>query len=197
MTAFFKVMVVGVLATAGVLAANTISAIGKEVKTGNVLLAQTPVQSESIALPIALPEMAVINLKKGGSQSGQVIGIDTQGQKLTIQRNKKTYLISLNQIEKVAFRNSAKAYRTDGRIIIRGERQRYTAKVMTWSGLPLDTLRIKNPVQGQAEVKLGPPVVSSDLLSGIQSVAKDRQYVVDQIQFNPQKRTMTIQATPY
>jgi len=34
-------------------------------------------------------------------------------------------------------------------------------------------------------------------LQGIQSVARNRQYVVDEIQFDSQQRTITILATPY
>jgi len=198
MKAFIKLMVVGFLATAAGLAENTSSAIGNEVKTGNFLLAQAPVKVQAVALPVALPDLADIYLKGGESRSGRVIGIDAKGQTLLIQRSGSAPAsISLSKIEKVAFRNAAVAYRSDGRQIIRGERQRPTGKPVNWNGIPLDTFSIKDPNQGQAEVKLGPPVVTPERLSGIQSVAKDRQYVVDQIQFDPQKRTMTIQATPY
>ncbi|MCM0589351.1 MAG: hypothetical protein HEQ19_09705 [Gloeotrichia echinulata CP02] len=197
MKALFKLIVVGLLTTAAGLVGNNLSAIGKEIKTGNFLLAQTPVKTQTV--PVALPELADIFLKGGESSSGRVIGIDVKGQKLSIQRqgSSTTYIIRLSKIEKVVFRNVAKAYRTDGRQIIRGDRQRLTVKPDNWNGIPLDTFNIINPQQGQAQVKLGPPVVTSAKLSGILSVAKDRQYVVEQIQFNPQKKTMTIQATPY
>ncbi|BBD61593.1 hypothetical protein NIES2109_44260 [Nostoc sp. HK-01] len=196
MAAFLKVMFAGVLMTGGVLAANTISAIAKEVKTGNLLIAQTPAKSQVIALPIALPDSADISLKDGESVSGRVIKVDPQGQTLTIQRSSKTRSIPLNKIDKVLFKNAA-AYVTRVYPRMRGERKRPIGKPITWNGVPLNTFTIKNPVKGEAEVTLAPPVVSRAGLLGIQSVAKDRQYVVDQIQFNPQKRTMTIQATPY
>ncbi|XHR82862.1 MAG: hypothetical protein ACFKPT_00225 [Gloeotrichia echinulata GP01] len=197
MKALFKLIVVGLLTTAAGLVGNNLSAIGKEIKTGNFLLAQTPVKTETVA--VALPDLADIFLKGGESSSGRVIGIDVKGQKLSIQRqgSSTTYIIRLSKIEKVVFRNVAKAYRTDGRQIIRGDRQRLTVKPDNWNGIPLDTFNIINPQQGQAQVKLGPPVVTPAKLSGILSVAKDRQYVVEQIQFNLQKKTMTIQATPY
>ncbi len=198
MKAYFKLMVVGILATTAALAANTLSAIGNEVKTGNLLLAQAPVKAETVALPVALPELADIFLKGGESSSGRVIGIDAKGQTLLIQRSGSApSSIPLSKIQNIKFRNAAVAYRSDGRQIIRGDRQRPTGKPVNWNGIPLNTFSIKNPNQGQAEVKLGPPVVSAERLSGIQSVAKDRQYVVNQIQFDPQKKTMTIQATPY
>ncbi|MFK0729909.1 MAG: hypothetical protein ACIWVG_01745 [Gloeotrichia echinulata HAB0833] len=197
MKALFKLIVVGLLTTAAGLVGNNLSAIGKEIKTGNFLLAQTPVKTETVA--VALPDLADIFLKGGESSSGRVIGIDVKGQKLSIRRqgSSTSYIIPLSKIEKVVFKNVAKAYRTDGRQIIRGDRQRPTVKPDNWKGIPLDTFNIINPQQGQAQVKLGPPVVTPAKLSGILSVAKDRQYVVEQIQFNLQKKTMTIQATPY
>ncbi|MBE9209420.1 hypothetical protein IQ244_23545 [Nostoc sp. LEGE 06077] len=109
MAAFLKVMFAGVLMTGGVLAANTISAIAKEVKTGNLLLAQTPAKSQAIALPIALPDSAEISLKDGESLSGTVIKVDAQGQTLTIQRRSDTNTrsIPLSKIDKVLFKNAA------------------------------------------------------------------------------------------
>jgi len=196
MTTFLNVMLVGIL-SAVVLESSPVSAIGQEIKTENRLVAQTPVKSNAIALPIALPDLAKISLKGGASSSGRVVGIDAQAQTLQIQRGQKTGLIPLSQIQIVAFENSAIAYRKNGHPIMRGRDTRPQGKPETWSDLSLNNFRMKNPAQGQAEVKLGPPVVNSDLLRGIQSVAQDRQYVVEQIQFNPQKRTMTIQATPY
>ncbi|MBE9005567.1 hypothetical protein IQ259_11045 [Fortiea sp. LEGE XX443] len=196
MTTVFKVIFAGVLGTGALLAGNTISAIAKEVKTGNLLVAQAPVKLQAIALPIALPDFADISLKGGESLSGRVIEVDAQGQTLTIQRSSKTRSIPLGKIEKVKFKN-ASTYISRVPPIIRGEPKRPTGKQVTWNGVPVDTFKIKNPAKGEAEVTLAPPVVSRAELLGIKSVAKDRQYVVDQLQFDPQKRTMTIQATPY
>ncbi|BBD69974.1 hypothetical protein NIES4072_26890 [Nostoc commune NIES-4072] len=89
------------------------------------------------------------------------------------------------------------AYRSNKSPIIRGERDRPTGKLVTWSGIPINNFTVKNSTQGQAVVKLKPPVVSPAQLRGIQSVAKNRQYVVDEIQFNSPQRTITILATPY
>jgi len=132
-----------------------------------------------------------------GSSSGRVIGIDAKGQALSIQRNGKTATIPLSRIQKVVFKNGALVYRSNGRQIIRGERDRPTGKLVTWSGIPLNTFTVKDSTQGQAVVKLKPPVVSTAQLRGIQSVARNRQYVVNEIQFNSQQRTITILAKPY
>ncbi|MBW4565851.1 MAG: hypothetical protein KME32_33170 [Mojavia pulchra JT2-VF2] len=197
MKAFFQGWVVAILVMAAALAGNIQAVISKDVKTESFFLAQIPVKADELELIVALPELAEVILKKGESSSGRVIGIDAQGQALSIQRSGKTAMIPLSQIQKVVFKNGALVYRSNGRQIIRGERDRPIGKPVTWSGIPLNTFTVKNPTQGQAVVKLKPPVVSTAQLQGIQSVARNRQYVVDEIQFNSQQRTITILAKPY
>lgn len=197
MKAFFQRWVVAILVMATAIAGNIQAVISQDVKTGNLLLAQTPVNADELELAVALPELAEVILKGGESSSGQITGIDAQGEALSIQRSNKTATIPLSQIQKVVFKNGALVYRSNGRQIIRGERDRPTGKLVTWSGIPLNTFTVKNSTHGQAVVKLKPPVVSTAQLRGIQSVAKNRQYVVDEIQFNSQQRTITILATPY
>ncbi|MBG1259550.1 hypothetical protein F8S20_10635 [Nostoc sp. BAE] len=197
MKTFFQRWVVAILVMAAAIAGNMQAVISQDVKTGNLLLVQTPVNADELDLAVALPELAEVILKGGESSSGRVIGIDAQGQALSIQRNGKTATIPLSRIQKVVFKNGALVYRSNGRQIIRGERDRPTGKLVTWSGIPLNTFTVKNSTQGQAVVKLKPPVVSTAQLRGIQSVARNRQYVVDEIQFNSQQRTITILAKPY
>lgn len=197
MKAFFQGWVVAILVMAAAIAGNIQAVISQDVKTGNFLLAQTSVNADELELAVALPELAEVILKGGESSSGQITGIDAQGEALSIQRSGKTATIPLSQIKKVVFKNGALVYRSNGRQIIRGERDRPAGKLVTWSGIPLNTFTVKNSTQGQAVVKLKPPVVSTAQLRGIQSVARDRQYVVDEIQFNSQQRTITILAKPY
>ena len=197
MKTFFQRWVVAILVMAAALAGNIQAVISQNVKTENLLLAQTPVNADELDLAVALPELAEVILKGGDSRSGRVIGIDAQGQALSIQRNGKTATIPLSRIQKVVFKNGALVYRSNGRQIIRGERDRPTGKLVTWSGIPLNTFTVKDSTQGQAVVKLKPPVVSTAQLRGIQSVARNRQYVVNEIQFNSQQRTITILAKPY
>ncbi len=197
MKAFFQGWVVAILVMAAAIAGNIQAVISQDVKTGNLLLAQTPVNADELELAVALPELAEVIFKGGESSSGQITGIDAQGEILSIRRKDKTATIPLSQIQKVVFKNRALVYRSNGRQIIRGERDRPTGKTVTWSGIPLNTFTVKNPTQGQAVVKLKPPVVSTAQLRGIQSVARNWQYVVDEIQFNSQQRTITILAKPY
>jgi len=197
MKAFFQGWVVAILVMAATLAGNIQAVISKDVKMGNLLLAQTQIKADELELAVALPELAEVILKGGESSSGQITGIDAQAEALSIQRSGKTATIPLSQIQRVVFKNGALVYRSNGIQIIRGERNRPTGKPVTWSGIPLNTFTVKNPTQGQAVVKLKPPVVSTAQLQGIQSVARNRQYVVDEIQFNSQQRTITILAKPY
>ncbi|MDZ8029092.1 MAG: hypothetical protein RMX97_31020 [Nostoc sp. DedQUE11] len=197
MRTFFQGWIVAILVMAAALAGNIEAVISKDVKTENFLLAQTQIKADELELAVALPDLAEIVLKGGNSSSGRVVGIDANGELLSIQRSGKTGTIPLSQIQKVIFKNGALVYRRDGSQFIRGERNRSTGKAVTWSGIPLNAFTVKNPAQGQAVVKLKPPIVSTAKLQGIQSVARDRQYVVDEIQFNQQQRTLAIQAKPY
>jgi len=197
MKTFFQRWVVAILVMAAALAGNIQAVISQNVKTENLLLVQIPVNADELDLAVALPDLAEVILKGGESSSGRVIGIDAKGQALSIQRNGKTATIPLSRIQKVVFKNGALVYRSNGRQIIRGERDRPTGKLVTWSGIPLNTFTVKDSTQGKAVVKLKPPVVSTAQLRGIQSVARNRQYVVNEIQFNSQQKTITILATPY
>jgi hypothetical protein len=195
MKAFFKVWVVALLVTAAGWAGDNHATTSKDVETQNFLSAQAQVKVDEALVPVALPTDAEIFLKGGQSSSGRVTGIE--GQKLLIERGRSAGSIPLSQIEKVVFRDGALVYRSDGRQIIRGERERPVGRQATWSGIGLSAFRMQNANQGQAAVRLRPPIVSAAQLRGIRQVASDRQYVVDEMRFNSQQRTMTILATPY
>jgi hypothetical protein len=197
MKGFFNVLVVTLLAMAVGLARDTYAANSKDVELRNFRSAQAQVKADEVAVSIALPALADIFWKGGNSSSGQVMEIDAQEQTLSIQRSGRSASIRLSKIDKVVFKNGAAVYRSDGRQIIRGERERPVGSQETWSGVTLSTFDIQNPSQGLAVVRLSPPVVSTAKLRGIQQVARDRQYVVDEIRFNPEQGTMTILATPY
>ena len=108
MKAFFQRWVVAILVMAAAIAGNIEAVISQDVKTGNLLLAQTPVNTDELELAVALPELAEIILNGGESSSGRVIGIDAQGQALSIQRSGKTATIPLSQIAKVVFKDGVK-----------------------------------------------------------------------------------------
>ncbi|ARV59149.1 hypothetical protein BZZ01_11310 [Nostocales cyanobacterium HT-58-2] len=192
----FKVSVVAVIVTVTGLVVNSQAVTGKNVEKKSFLLTQAQLQAEPLTVSVALPELADVLLKGGESRSGRVTAIEPSGQTLSIQRSGKTLSIPLKDVEKVVFRNGATVYRSNGPPTIRGERDRPQAQQVIWSGLPLSNFTIKNANQGLAVVNLGLPVVTPERLRGVQAVAKDRQYVVDEMQFNLQQKTMSIRATP-
>ncbi len=196
MKLFSQVLVVAVFTLATGMVASRQTVIALTAPNKDLLLSQTqPVQP--LAVSVALPALADVFVKGGESNSGQLTAINAPDQKLIIQRHGKALAIPLNQVEKVVFQNGVAVYRKNGNPIIRGERERPVGQPVSWNNLPLNTFSIQNPNQGLAIVNLMPPVVSQERLRGIQSVARDRQYVVNEIQFDSQHNTISIQATPY
>jgi hypothetical protein len=180
--------------TAGMAA--QVHAASQEVQKQNLRSIQAQANA-SQPVPVALPTQAEIVMKGGNKRDGRVVQIDDKAQQLWIQGSGEKRSIPLGQIDKIVFANNAVVYRTNGGQFIRGEIPPATKTQSKWNGIPISDFRLIDAVKGQAEVKLGPPVVSRGQLRGIVGVAKDRQFVVDEMQFDVQKKTMTIAATPY
>ncbi|NJK52753.1 MAG: hypothetical protein HC936_07870 [Leptolyngbyaceae cyanobacterium SU_3_3] len=93
----------------------------------------------------------------------------------------------------MVFDRKALAYRSDGKLIIRGE-DTAQAKQSTWQNIALNAFQIKDAKLGQAQVNLK-GILPSLQVRDIQSIAKDSVYVVDEIQFQPAGK-LTIKVTP-
>ena len=180
--------------TAGMAA--QVNAATQEVQKLNLPSVQAQANA-SQPIPVALPIKAKIEMKGGDIRDGQVLEIDEKEQKLWIQGSVDKKSLPLSQIEKIVFPKNAVVYRAKGGSIIRGELAAATSIQAKWNGIPIGAFRLIDAVKGQAVVKLGPPVVNRGQLRGILGVAKDRQFVVDEMQFDMQKKTMTILATAY
>lgn len=180
--------------TAGMAA--QVNAASQEVQKQNLPSVQAQANA-SQPIPVALPIKAKIEMKGGSTRDGQVLEIDEKGQKLWIKGSVDKKALPLSQVEKIVFPNNAVVYRANGGPIVRGDRPPATSIQAKWNGIPISAFEIKDPAKGQAVVKLGPPVVNQRELRGFLGVAKDRRYVVDEMQFDLQKKTMTISATPY
>lgn len=180
--------------TAGMAA--QVNAASQEVQKQNLPSLQAEANA-SQAIPVRLPTQAEIVMKGGGKRDGQVVQIDEKVQQLWIQLGQEKRSIPLGQIDKILFPKSAVVYRSNGVQVIRGELPPATSSQAKWNGIPMSAFELKDAVKGQAVVKLGPPVVNRAQLRGILGVAKDREFVVDEMQFDVQKKTMTIAATPY
>ena len=127
--------------------------------------------------------------------------IDEKAQKLLIQGSGKPVSIPLGQIDKIVFSKNAVVYYSNGRQYLRGDGTPAKGRPETWRGIPMNAFRLLDPNKGQADVKLG-SVLSLDKLDSLNSVIvgdgkNKRQFVVDEMQFDVQKKTMTIAATPY
>ena len=184
--------------TAGMAA--QVNAASQEVQKQNLRSVQAQANASG-PIPLALPTQAEIVMKAGGKRDGRVVQIDDKTQKVVIQAGQGKPSIPLDQIDKIVFSKSAGAYRQNGGPILRGDRTRAKGRPETWRGIPMNAFRLLDPNQGQAEVKLE-SVLSRDKLDSIRSVVvgdgKNKpQFVVDEMQFNVQKKTMTIAATPY
>jgi hypothetical protein len=180
--------------TAGMAA--QVNAASQEVQKQNLPSVQAQANA-SQPIPVALPTQAEIVMKGGGKRDGRVVQIDEKVQQLWIQLGQEKRSIPLGQIDKIVFPKSADAYRQNGERFIRGELPPATSNQAKWNGIPMSAFELKDAVKGQAVVKLGPPVVTRAQLRGILGVSKDRQFFVDEMQFDVEKKTMTIVATPY
>ena len=180
--------------TAGMAA--QVNAASQEVQKQNLPSVQAQANA-SQPIPVALPTQAEIVMKGGGKRDGRVVQIDEKVQQLWIQLGQEKRSIPLGQIDKIVFPKTAVVYRENGDRLIRGELPPATSNQAKWNGIPMSAFELKDAVKGQAVVKLGPPVVTRAQLRGILGVSKDRQFFVDEMQFDVEKKTMTIVATPY
>jgi hypothetical protein len=159
---------------------------------------QAEVNAGKTPVKVALPTLAQVFLKGNSSKIGQVIVIDSQGQKLVLKHQSgQTLSVPLSQVEKVVFKDGNVFYRSDGRMAMRGNGNEPVGKQDSWVNIPLNDFKLGDANKGQGVVTLGPPVVDEDKLEGIRLVARNSLFVVDEMQFNLPKKTMMIKATPY
>ena len=193
--AFSSRLAVALLATATGLVTQA-SVASQDLLRQNLPSLQAQVNQNKEILTVSLPTEAEILLKGGKTIDGQIIGIDNQGQKLSIQqggRDKQS--IPLSQVEKVKF-NGSVVYKADGRKYLRGDGGNISPAggQVSLPEIPLNAFSFRgDPNKGQADVILG----AGGLSRGIRDTAKTRQFVVDEMQFNLPKKTMKILATPY
>jgi hypothetical protein len=181
--------------------ATQVNAASQEVQKQNLLSVQAQANA-SKPIPVALPIKAQIEMKGGDRRDGKVVNIDQKEQTLWIQGSRNTKSFPLSQVEKIVFPKDSPVYLDPRKshIIIRGEGTP-PGRPETWRGILMNAFRLVKPETGQAELNLE-SVVSADKLDGIRTVIagngkNTRQFVVDEMQFDVQKKTMTIKATPY
>ena len=184
--------------TAGMAA--QVNAASQDVQKQNLRSVQAQANA-SQPIPVALPTQAEIVMKGGGKRDGRVVQIDEKEQQLWIQGAREKRSLPLSQIDKIVFPNNAVVYLSNGGPVVRGDGTPAKGRRETWRGIPMNAFRLLDPNKGQADVKLE-SVLSLDKLDSLRSVMvgdgkNKRQFVVDEMQFDVQKKTMTIAATPY
>jgi hypothetical protein len=192
-------LVVALLTVTAGMAAQ-VNAASQEVQKQNLRSVQAQANA-SWRIPLALPTQAQIEMKGGGIRDGQVVEINEKEQKLVIQAGQAKLPIPLGQIHKILFPESAKVHIDNRPQVIRGDRPPAKGRPQTWRGIPINAFRLLDAKIGQADVELE-SVLSVDKLDSIRSVVvgdgkNKRTFVVDEMQFDVQKKTMTIAATPY
>jgi len=184
--------------TAGMAA--QVNAASQDVQKQNLRSLQAQANASG-PIPVALPTDAKISMKKGTPQSGRVVEIDEKTQKISLQRGRDKVSIPLGQVDKIVFPKTAVYIDPRKGPVVRGDATPAKGRPETWRGIPLNAFRLLDPNKGQADVKLE-SVLSLDKLDSLRSVMvgdgkNKRQFVVDEMQFDVQKKTMTIAATPY
>ena len=159
-------------------------------------LATATAVAQSAPLPVSLPAVAVITLKNGGERRGKVVGFDSQNQTILLQRGGDSSSIPLDQVAKVVYDRRIPFYREHGPIVVRGEKAAPAGDPDSWSNVPLSNFKVNDASRGQAVVMLD-SVLPDSRLRGVRGVAVSSTYVLDEMQFNLQQRTMTVSVTPY
>jgi len=177
-----------------------VNAASQEVQKQNLRSVQAQANASG-PIPLALPMQAEIVMKGPGKRDGRVVQIDEKEQKVWIQLGQEKFSIPLGQIDRIVFSIRAEVYLENRGPVVRGDRTPPKGSPQTWRGIPMNAFRLLDPNKGQADVKLE-SVLSRDKLDSIRSVVvgdgkNKRQFVVDEIQFDVQKKTMTMAATPY
>ena len=184
--------------TAGMAA--QVNAASQEVQKQNLPSVQAQANASG-PIPLALPMQAEIVMKGGGKRDGRVVQIEEKEQKVLIKAGQAEQSIPLGEIDRIVFFISPQDYSSNGVLVIRGDRTLAKGRPETWRGIPMNAFRLLDPNKGQADVKLD-SVLSPDKLASLRSVLlgdgkNKRQFVVDEMQFDVQKKTMTMAATPY
>ncbi len=188
-----------IIVTAGMAA--QVNAASQGIQKHNLQLVQAQANT-SKPISIELPTDAKILMNKSKEElSGQVVKIDDKSQELSIQRGKEKISRPFSQINKVVFSDDPKDRKSSQNMPLKGDVTSMKGRPETWPDIPMNAFRLVNPNNGQAEVNLG-SVVPPDQLKSIHSVLKGdgetkRKFVVNEMQFNVPKKTMTITATPY
>jgi len=169
-----------------------VTAVSQEVQKQKLPSVQAQANANE-PISVALPTDAEIVMKGGEKRDGRVVQIDEKAQKLWIQGSGEKRAILLSQIEKILFSKSAVVYLARTGPALRGDGGNVSpaGAQRTLPDIPMNAFTLEDANKGLAKVTF------AGLSRGIRDTAKNRQFVVDEMQFNLPKKTMMIKATPY
>ncbi len=148
----------------------------------NISRQRTLAQTQTVQVPITLTDLAEITLKDKTSKLGRLTNVDPQKQNFTITRDNQSETIATKQIQKVTFLK-----------LVGGTRKPLAppkGEERTWSGIPLENLKIQGNGDNKAEVSLPvgiDPKIGSD---------QDNVYVIKELTF-PAANKMNMQVYVY
>jgi hypothetical protein len=183
---FFKIMAItGLIALTG-LVGNPLAVQSRPVLN----IAQGTKAGSQI--PVFLPDDVKVKLKKdGASLSGRVTNFDAKMKKVTITNGPDSQSVAIKDIDVVLFQGKV-ILRNNKAIIIRGDDSQKSpnqnGKVFKE---PLQNFQIVDATKGEARVT----ITNSLERRGVQSVAQNSSYVVEQIRFDSSDK-IQIQVTP-
>jgi small nuclear ribonucleoprotein (snRNP)-like protein len=158
------------------------------------LATATPTPTGSISkIPVFLPRDARVFLKNSRSMSGRLTKFDSRTKTVAIELSGESRNVAMKEIKQIEFQG--KVIIKSGELVIRGEggssnpnqnRQRWQE--------PLQNFKIVDVNEGKAEVTL--TSLDSPKIRGIERVALNSSYVVEEIKFNPSDK-IEIQVNPH
>lgn len=161
---------------------------------GYPLVTATTKPTGSIAkIPVFLPRDARVFLKNGRSMSGRLTKFDSRTKTIAIELSGESRDVAIKQMEKVQFQGEVII--KDGKaIVIRGDEGKTdpNRNRKRWQE-PLQNFNLLDANTGKAEINLTslPPLQ----IRGIETVARNNSYVVEEIQFTPSDK-IEIQVNP-
>ena len=150
-------------------------------------------RDRSPVIPVFIPDDTNVSLKNGTSLSGRLIKFDSQAKTIALGRESKTKEVAMKEIKQIEFQG--KVIIKSGELVIRGEGGSSNPKENRnrWQE-PLQNFKIVDVNEGKAEVTL--TSLKPLELRGIEAVAVNSSYVVEEIKFNPSDK-IEIQVNPH
>lgn len=157
--------------------------------TGN---SNNRVSVDNATIPVLLPDLAEVTLKGGQSKSGRLSAFDNKKIVITPGGGSPvSILIDQVKDKKVTFKGQVR-YRSDGKVVIRGEDNTKPAPD-SWRGIPLSDFKLQDA--DTAEVKI--TSLEKTKQKGIQQVAVNSRFKVDEMQLEPVSGKITLKVTAF